>query len=173
MQRFVSSIGNIEKAVWVFNCLGRPAVLKKHWGPIMSNFWGQFFHVFRVKKTFWIYFENIFAFALKSCIAYRWEKTEKTSSKGISTNKCESDILRYIVCKWFFGNFLEFFGNSLGIFWEFFGNFLGIFWKFFGNFLGIFGNSLGILWEFFANGKSWQKLDDSRNLMEFFNDFEA
>ena len=22
-QRFVSSIGNIEKAVWVFNCLGR------------------------------------------------------------------------------------------------------------------------------------------------------
>ena len=23
-QRFVSSIGNIEKAVWVFNCLGRP-----------------------------------------------------------------------------------------------------------------------------------------------------
>ena len=32
-QRFVSSIGNIEKATWVFNCLGRPgrflAVLKK------------------------------------------------------------------------------------------------------------------------------------------------
>ena len=27
IQRCVSSIRNIEKAVWVFNCLGRPAVL--------------------------------------------------------------------------------------------------------------------------------------------------
>ena len=49
-QRFVSSIGNIEKAVWVFNCLGRPAVFgsteKNIGGPIMSNFWRQFFYVF-------------------------------------------------------------------------------------------------------------------------------
>ena len=121
--------------------------------------------------------ENVYNGGENCNFVFFWPFFILTSTKGISSYKRESDILRYIVCKWFFGNFLEFFGNSLGIFWEFFGNFLGIFWKFFGNFLGIFweffGNSLGILWEFFANGKSWQKLDDSRNLMEFFNDFEA
>ena len=43
-------------------------------GPIMSNFFGQFFHFFGVKKNFWIFFENTIASALKSCIEKRWKK---------------------------------------------------------------------------------------------------
>ena len=35
--------------------LGRVAILKKSFGPILSNFWEQFFHVFRGKKFLRIY----------------------------------------------------------------------------------------------------------------------
>ena len=38
--------------------LGRLAILKKNGGPIMSNIWGWFFHVFRGKKKFKILFKN-------------------------------------------------------------------------------------------------------------------
>ena len=41
---------------------------KKALGPIMSNFLGQFFHVFRGKKKSQIFFKNTLASALKSCI---------------------------------------------------------------------------------------------------------
>ena len=37
-------------------------------GPIMRNFRGCFFHVFRGKKIVKILFKNIVACALKSCI---------------------------------------------------------------------------------------------------------
>ena len=48
--------------------LGRLAILKKEFGPIVSNFWGRFFHVF-VGKIFIFYFlKNIVASALKSYI---------------------------------------------------------------------------------------------------------
>jgi hypothetical protein len=43
-------------------------------GPIMSNFFGPFFHFFVVKKNFNFFFENTIASALKSCI----EKRKKT-----------------------------------------------------------------------------------------------
>ena len=36
--------------------------------PIMSNFWGPFFHFFGIKKNFENFFENTIASALKSCI---------------------------------------------------------------------------------------------------------
>ena len=77
-QRFVSSKGNIEKVVWVFKP-GRPfwAVLKKTLGANYKQLIRRFFHISGSKKTFWFYFENILASALKSCIAYRWEKIEK------------------------------------------------------------------------------------------------
>ena len=46
-QRFVSSIGNIEKAMWVFNCLGRLGWFGQYWLVLHtdSNFLskGQFF----------------------------------------------------------------------------------------------------------------------------------
>ena len=41
---------------------------KKALGPIMSNFLGQFFHVFRGKKKSQNFFENTLASALKSYI---------------------------------------------------------------------------------------------------------
>ena len=41
---------------------------KKWSGPIMSNFWGPFFHFFGVKKCFLKFFENTIASALKSYI---------------------------------------------------------------------------------------------------------
>ena len=37
-------------------------------GQIMSNFLGPFFHFFRAKKTFFDFFENSIASALKSYI---------------------------------------------------------------------------------------------------------
>ena len=50
--------------------LGQLAVLKKGSGLIMSNFWGQFFHVFRGKKMLNLFKRNIIVSALKSCINY-------------------------------------------------------------------------------------------------------
>ena len=76
-QRFVSSIGNIEKAIWVFNYLGWPglfwAVLKKI-GPIMSNFWGRFFHVFFRGKKYFDFFKNF-------VLPMKIESMKKPSSK--------------------------------------------------------------------------------------------
>ena len=43
---------------------------KKSLGPIMSNFWGRFFYVFKGKKI-----ENITASALKSCIEKKVKKS--------------------------------------------------------------------------------------------------
>ena len=40
-------------------------------GPIMSNFFGLFFHFFGVKNFFFNFFENTIASALKSCIEKR------------------------------------------------------------------------------------------------------
>jgi hypothetical protein len=46
----------------------RANTAKKGSGPIMSNFLGSFFHVFRGKKEFKFFFENTIASALKSYI---------------------------------------------------------------------------------------------------------
>ena len=57
---------------------------KKGSGPIMSNFWGPFFHFFGVKKFFLNFFKNISATALKSYIKWLlhfflfFEKVEKS-----------------------------------------------------------------------------------------------
>ena len=48
-----------------FGPFGQPGhYWKKKFGPIMGNFWGQFFYVFMNKKFFFL---NIVASALKSC----------------------------------------------------------------------------------------------------------
>ena len=56
IQRFVSSIGNIEKAVWVFNCLGGPAVFgcteKNIGGQLWATFEGGFLMFSGSKKHF-------------------------------------------------------------------------------------------------------------------------
>ena len=45
-------------------------------GPIMSNFWGPFFHFFGVKIFFKFFFENTIVSALKSCIINLKKKVE-------------------------------------------------------------------------------------------------
>ena len=40
-QRFVSSIGNIEKALWIFNCLGRSGWFL----AVRNDSWQPFFHI--------------------------------------------------------------------------------------------------------------------------------
>ena len=72
-------------------------------GPIMSNFWGPFFHFFRVKKNFKIFFENIVASALKSCIIpilqfiffliFWTRKSEKTGFFRANTQISNLDVL--------------------------------------------------------------------------------
>ena len=64
-ENFESSIGNIEKATWVFNCLSRPGHFWQYWKK-MGKFWGTFFHFFRDKKYLKIL--NSIASALKRCI---------------------------------------------------------------------------------------------------------
>ena len=65
---------NTQSCLWcqgisVFGPFGQPdQYIKKSWGPIMSNFWGHYFHVFGVKIFFLIFFVNPIASKLKSCI---------------------------------------------------------------------------------------------------------
>ena len=47
--------------------------LKNDIGPIMSNFWGCFFHALRGKTIPNFFFENIVAFPLNSCINVSYE----------------------------------------------------------------------------------------------------
>ena len=54
-QRFVYSIRNIEKAIWIFNCLGRPGrfgqyILKISSITKLSYFWRRVFMFSRAKK---------------------------------------------------------------------------------------------------------------------------
>ena len=58
--------------------LDRLALLKKKFGPIISSFWGQFFHIFNL-----IFFESIVAYALKSCIKWCWKKKSQKINKWI------------------------------------------------------------------------------------------
>ena len=59
---------------------------KKGYGPIMSNFLGWFFHVFRGKKIFFFLFFSffLFFFSLKSCI--KWSQKKHFFSYKIKTN---------------------------------------------------------------------------------------
>ena len=126
----------------------------------------------------------------------------KTSTKGISSSKRESDIFRQFVSNFqgfyfwnfriflelfwnfleLFGSFgrfsLEFFWNSFGILREFCENSFGILREFFGNSAGILwefcGNSAGILWEFFG-AKFLTFLDSGgiwQDLFSLYSDFQ-
>ena len=55
-------IWKINFELWAVGCVIKVS------GPIMSNFWGPFFHFFRVKNFFFNFFENTIASALKSYI---------------------------------------------------------------------------------------------------------
>ena len=54
VQRFVSSIGNIEKAMRIFNCLGRSGHFWQYWNcrakAKVCYFWACFFQLFMSKK---------------------------------------------------------------------------------------------------------------------------
>ena len=69
-QRFVSlsTIGKLEKAIWVFNCLGKPGCLWQYWKflQLLQNhvFDGCFFHVFMGKKSTKLEFLHIVQSAL-------------------------------------------------------------------------------------------------------------
>ena len=59
----------MEQKMWFGLVLGRLAILKEEmFGPNMSNFYRQFFHVFRGLKNIDFFLKNIVTFALKSCI---------------------------------------------------------------------------------------------------------
>ena len=62
----------IESFLWkkceIWADLGLVGNSEKKLGPIMINFWGQFFYVFLGKKTFVL---NIVACALKTCIIFQ------------------------------------------------------------------------------------------------------
>ena len=83
-QRFVSSIGNIEKAVWVFNCLGRPAVFgsteKNIGGRLWATFEGGFFMFLGSKNIlnlFWKYFSIRTKKLHNLQVRRNWKKIEK------------------------------------------------------------------------------------------------
>ena len=73
-----------ENEIWAGFWAGRQYWKKSFW-PIMSNFWGWFFHVFMDKNKVWNVFKNILASTLKSCIKWRWENPPNNSLKSSYT----------------------------------------------------------------------------------------
>ena len=70
---------------------------KKKFGPIMSNFWGQFFHVFGCNKRIQLFFENVAASTLKSCIISIWEKIFKKKIAPENMKKSSSNRAKFTI----------------------------------------------------------------------------
>ena len=88
-QRFVSSIGNIENAVWVFNCLGSPAGFGSAEKNIGGRLWATFeafFSMFSGSKNILNLFWKCFSICSKQLhslhVRKNWKKFGKYFNLG-------------------------------------------------------------------------------------------